>query len=326
MRKLTYAKAINEAQHIAMRKNNDVFQIGVGINTPWYVGQTMNGLLDAFGEKRMIDTPVSENGTTGIAIGAALTGLKPILTFPRMDFMYYAMDQICNHAATYNYMFGGNSPVPLVIRAIINRKGEQAAQHSQALHGLFMHIPGLKVVMPSNPYDAKGMLLASIEDNNPVIYIDDRELYSSEGDVPEGYYIVPLDKAKIELPGNDITIVSSSYTLETVRKAIEMTKQKNISVELIDLRSIKPIDKKTILNSLKKTGRIVVVDGGWVTGGVASEIVSIVSSEGFEYLKAAPVKIALPDIPAPASYVLENEYYPDENKIFQVIKEIVNKE
>ena len=170
MRKIKYAKAINEAQHILMQRNKNIFQIGVGINTPWYVGQTMNGLLDIYGEDRMIDTPVSENGITGVAIGAALVGLKPVLTFPRMDFMYYAMDQICNHAASMNYTLGGNLPVPLVIRAIINRKGEQAAQHSQAIQGLFMHIPGLKVVMPSNAYDAKGMFIAAVEDNNPVIY------------------------------------------------------------------------------------------------------------------------------------------------------------
>ncbi len=319
MRKIKYSAAINEAQHIIMQKDQTVFQIGVGINTPWYVGQTMNGLLDAFGEERMIDTPVSENGTTGVAIGAALAGMRPILTFPRMDFMYYAMDQICNHAASLNYSLGGNSPVPLVIRGIINRKGEQSAQHSQAIHALFMHIPGLKVVMPSNAYDAKGMMIAAVEDNNPVIYIEDRELYATECDVPEGYYKVSLDKANVEIEGSDITIVSSSQMLHLSKIAAEVLKEKNINVEVIDLRSIKPIDSETILKSVKKTGRLVVVDGGWITGGLASEIITIVVTQGMEWLKSSPARIALPDLPAPASYVLENAYYPDSNLIVKTV-------
>lgn len=322
MRKLKYSEAINEAQYILMQKDQSVFQIGVGINTPWYVGQTMNGLLETFGEHRMIDTPVSENGTTGVAIGAALAGLRPILTFPRMDFMYYAMDQICNHAATLNYSLGGNSPIPLVIRAIINRKGEQAAQHSQAIQGLFMHIPGLKVVMPSDAYDAKGMLIAAVEDNNPVIYIDDRELYSTECEVPEGYYQVSLEKANVAMEGDDITIVSSSYMLHQSKLAAESLKEKNIKAEVIDLRSIKPIDSETIINSIKKTGRLLVVDGGWITGGIASEIIALVATQGMKWLKSSPHRIALPDIPAPASYVLENVYYPDSTIIFNTVLSI----
>ena len=317
MKKIKYSAAINQAQHLVMDKYESVIQIGVGINTPWYVGQTMNGLLNRYGEERMIDTPVSENATTGIAIGAALSVYRPILTFPRMDFMYYAMDQICNHAASLNYSLGGNSPVPLVIRAIINRKGEQAAQHSQAIHALFMHIPGLKVVMPSNAYDAKGMLIAAVEDNNPVIYIEDRELYEFESEVPEDYYTVSLDKANVELEGNDLTIVSSSYMMHQCRIAVKALAEKKISVDLIDLRSIKPIDSETILNSIRKTGKLLVVDGGWLTGGVAAEIISIVVTQGMQYLKSNPVRITLPDLPAPASFVLENAYYPDNTKIFQ---------
>lgn len=319
MRQIKYASAINEAQHILMQKDNTVFQIGVGINTPWYVGQTMNGLLDKFSDQRMIDPPVSENGVTGVAIGAAISGFKPILTFPRMDFMYYAMDQICNHAATLNYSLGGNSPVPIVIRAIINRKGEQAAQHSQSLHGLFLHIPGLKVVMPSNAYDAKGMLISAVEDNNPVIYIEDRELYSTECDVPDGYYTVSLDKAKVEIEGNDLTIVSTSYMLNESIKAAIFLKEKNLNIEVIDLRSVKPLDTETILNSIKKTGHLMVVDGGWITGGLASEIVSVISTKGFKWLKTEPIILALPDIPAPASYILENNYYPDCSLIINTI-------
>jgi pyruvate/2-oxoglutarate/acetoin dehydrogenase E1 component len=315
MRKIKYSAAINEAFHIAMEKDKRVFQIGVGINTPWYVGQTMNGLLDRFGEERMIDPPVSENGTTGVAIGAALAGFKPILTFARMDFMYYAFDQIINHAASFNYSLGGNSPVPLVIRAIINRKGEQAANHSQSLHGLLLHIPGLKIVMPSNAYDAKGMLLAALEENNPIIYIDDRELYNEEGEVPEGYYTVPIGTSQIIMEGNDLTMISSSFLLTQCKIAAQKLKEHNIDVELIDLRSIKPLDSETIINSVKKTGRLVVVDGGWNAGGVASEVISIVATHDINYLKSQAHKIALPDLPAPASFILENSYYPSVEKI-----------
>jgi len=323
MRKIRYAAAINEAFHLAMERDPRVFQIGVGINTPWYVGNTMTGLLDKFGEERMIDPPVSENGVAGVAIGAALAGKKPILTFARMDFMYYAFDQIINHAASLNYALGGNSPVPIVIRAIINRKGEQAAQHSQALHGLLMHIPGLKIVMPSSPYDAKGMLLAALEDNNPVIYIDDRELYSHEGEVPEGHFLVPMDKASVIHPGNSVTLVSSSVTLHTAEEAVFELENRNISCELIDLRCIKPLDTDTIIQSVRKTGRLVVVDGGWATGGVASEIISQVTIKAGDAFRKYPVKVTLPDLPAPASFRLENAYYPDKQQIVQVCERLL---
>ena len=325
MRRIKYSKAINEAQHQAMQKDTSVFHIGVGIDTPWYVGQTMKGLLDTYGIERFIDPPVSENGITGLAIGAAAAGMRPIITFPRMDFMYYAMDQICNHAAVLNYSLGGNFPLPLTIRAIINRKGEQAAQHSQALQGLFMHIPGLKIVMPSDAYEAKGMLTAAIEDNNPVIYIDDKELYNEECEVPEAYYAVPLNTAKILIEGKDITMVSSSYMLSQSKKAVEELKKKKLSVELIDLRSVKPIDSVTIINSVKKTGRLIVVDGGWATGGVASEVIAIITTNALKYLKSSPVRLALPDLPAPATYVLENAYYPDVNKIISVVEQYLIK-
>ena len=311
MRKLKYFQAINEALFQIMRNDEKVFQIGIGLNTPWYMGQTMEGLLSAFGEDRIIDTPVSENGITGVAIGAAITGMRPILTFPRMDFMYYAMDQICNHAALMNYTFGGKQPVPLTIRAIINRGGEQAAQHSQALQSLFLHIPGLKVVMPSNAYDAKGLLIEAVLDNNPVIYIEDRWLYDSDDKVPEEPYTVALGKARVVKEGSDITLVSSSYMMIESEIAVRELKDEDISVELIDLRSIKPIDKSIIISSISKTGHLVIADGTWKTGGIASEICSIVASEGFEHLRSAIKTITLPDLPAPASKVLEDNYYPN---------------
>jgi len=321
MRTIKYMQAINEAFYQAMRYDHNVFQIGVGINSPWYVGQTTRGLIDAFGEDRMYDTPVSENGGMGIAIGAAITGKRPIITFPRMDFMYYAMDQICNHAAILNYTFGGCITIPLTIRAIINRGGEQGAQHSQAIQAIFAHIPGIRVVMPANAYDAKGMLIAAIEENSPVLYIDDRWLYDSACDVPDRYYTVPLTGAKVVQEGTDVTLVASSYMVAESKKAIKTLKLKRVSVELIDLRSIKPIDEETILSSLKKTGRLVVADGGWKTCGVAAEVIAIAAGDGYRYLKSPVERVTLPDIPAAASPSLEQCYYPTaEDIVFAVLR------
>jgi pyruvate dehydrogenase E1 component beta subunit len=315
MRSIKYFQAINEGLREAMARSTDVFQIGVGINTPWYVGQTMVGLLDAYGEERMIDTPVSENGVMGVAVGAALTGKRPIVTFPRMDFMYYAMDQICNHAAVLSYSFGGRISLPVTIRGIINRGGEQGAQHSQALQAVFAHIPGIRVVMPADAFDAKGMLIAAVEQNSPVLYIDDRWLYDFADEVPEGYYTSPLSGAKILNQGTDITIVATSYMVVEARKAVDVLAQDGISAELIDVRCIKPIDSETILRSVSRTGKIVIADGGWKTCGVAAEIAAIVACEGFSYIKAPISRVTLPDIHAPASRELERCYYPSSTDI-----------
>ena len=313
---------INETLHQVMDGDERVFLIGQGVTSPWYVGGTTEGLIDRFGAERIIDTPVSENGVTGIAVGAALGGLRPIIVYPRMDFMYYAMDQIANHAANWHYMFGGQLSVPLTIWAIINRGGEQAAQHSQALQAIFMHIPGLKVVMPSTPYDAKGLLIASIADDNPVVYIDDRWLYDHTGEVPEEQYSVPLGKGVVRRKGKDVTLVSMSYMVSQAMEAAESLEQEDISLEVIDLRSLKPLDEDMLLSSVKKTGRLVIVDAGWKTGGAAAEISAVVSERGFHYLKAPIMRVSLPDTPAPASSALEEAYYPGEKDIISVIKKL----
>ena len=201
-RKLSYSLAINEALHQMMAADDTVFLIGQGVNSPWYVGNTAQGLLDRFGRERIIDTPVSENAMTGAAVGAALAGMKPVTVHPRMDFMFYAFDPIINEAANWYYMNGGAASVPVVIWGIINRGGEQAAQHSQALHAIFSHVPGLKVVMPSTAYDAKGLMIAAIQDPNPVVFIDDRWLYGEEGDVPETVYTVEIGKGVLRRAGD----------------------------------------------------------------------------------------------------------------------------
>jgi pyruvate dehydrogenase E1 component beta subunit len=307
-----------------MEKDPRVFLIGQGVTSPWYVGTTTHGLIDRFGPERVIDTPVSENGVTGVAVGAALCGMRPVLVHPRMDFMYYAMDQIANHAANWHYMFGGQLSVPLTIWGIINRGGEQAAQHSQALQAMFAHIPGLKVVMPSNPYDAKGLLVASIADDNPVVYIDDRWLYDCEGEVPEGLYSVPVGKGILRREGKDVTVVATSYMVSEATEAAETLSREGTDVEVIDLRSLKPLDEDLLFNSVKKTGRLVIADGGWKTCGVGAEIAArVAENDIFKKLKAPIVRVSLPDTPAPASSALEQAYYRKAEDLVRAIRKIL---
>jgi len=324
VRKLPFCLAMNEAFHQLFSRDESIILIGQGVKSPWYVGNTAKGLLDAFGPERIIDTPVSENAVTGAAVGASIAGVRSIVVHPRMDFMLYAMDPIINQAANWHYMNGGKSSCPVVIWGIINRGGEQAAQHSQALHATFAHIPGLKVVMPSTAYDAKGLMIAAIRDDNPVVYVDDRWLHYNEGEVPEDLYEVPIGKAAIRKEGGDITLVSASYMMQHAVEAVDELATLGIDVELIDLRTIKPLDKALILESVKKTGRLAVADGGWKSFGVAAEIAAIVFEEGFEFMKAPVVRIALPDVPAPASRTLEKAYYPTASDIVNAIRNIIS--
>lgn len=312
--------------HQIIAREPRAFLIGQGVTSPWYVGSTTVDLLTRFGPKRIIDTPTSENGITGVALGAALAGMHPILCFPRMDFMYYAMDQIANHIANWHYMFGGQLSAPITLWAIINRGGEQAAQHSQATQAIFMHIPGLKVVMPSTPYDAKGLLVASIKEENPVVYIDDRWLYQLVGEVPEELYSVPIGKGVVRRKGKDVTVVGTSYMVYEAIKASESLESEGIGAEVIDLRSLKPLDENLLFNSVRKTGRLVVVDGGWRTSGVAAEISArVAENDAFKSLKAPIIRVTLPDTPAPASSVLEKIYYPGAEKIMAAVREVLEK-
>ena len=320
---LQYSLAINEALHQMMANDKSVFLIGQGVKSPWYVGNTTRGLLKRFGTGRVIDTPVSENAVTGAAVGAAIAGMRPVVVHPRIDFMMYALDPIINEAANYHYMFGGKSSVPVVIWGIVNRGGEQAAQHSQALHALFAHIPGLKVVMPSTPYDAKGLMISAIKDNNPVVYIDDRWLYAIKGKVPQDIYSVPIGRAIVRKKGKDVTLVAISYMVIKSMEAAQNLQKDGIDVEVIDLLTIKPLDSELLLKSVKKTGRVIIADGGWKTCGVAAEVSAIISEKGFKYLKAPIKRVTLPDTPAPASSNLEKEYYPTNKDIILVIKEVM---
>lgn len=322
-RQLSYSLAINEALHQAMAHDTAVFLIGQGVKSPWYVGNTCNGLLQRFGEGRVIDTPVSENAMTGAAVGASLVGMKPIVVHPRMDFMFYAFDPIINQAANWHYMFGGKSNVPVLFWGIINRGGEQAAQHSQALQGIFAHVPGLKVVMPASPYDAKGLMLSAINDPNPVVYIDDRWLYSLQEHVPTEPYWIPLGKGIVRREGTDVTIVAISYMVKEALTAAEKLAREGISAEVIDPRTLTPLDEDLILQSVKKTGRLIVAEAAWKTGGFSGEIAARMADVAFTYLKSPIVRVCLPDTPAPMCKNLEKAYYIGVENIVQTTYTIV---
>jgi acetoin:2,6-dichlorophenolindophenol oxidoreductase subunit beta len=321
-RKLSYSLAINEALHQMMELDSSVFLVGQGVKSPWYVGNTAQGLLERFGEDRVIDTPVSENCITGAAVGAAIAGMKAVVVHPRMDFMFFAMDPIINQAANWHYMNGGRASVPVVFWSIINRGGEQAAQHSQAIHGLFANIPGLKVIMPATAYDAKGLMIAAIQDLNPVVFVDERLLYRREDTVPEDIYTVEIGKGVIRKEGKDVTIIAVSLMVHEAMKAAENLAHERLDVEVIDLRTVKPLDQEMILNSVRKTGRLVVADVGWKSFGVSAEIAALVVENAFDTLKAPVVRVALPDCPAPANRNLEEAYYPMVEDIAQAVRKI----
>jgi pyruvate dehydrogenase E1 component beta subunit len=321
VRTLTYAEAIREGHAQLLRTDPRVFVIGQGLWSPWYAGTSLKDLDKEFGKDRIVDSPISENAVTGAAIGAAILGMRPIVFHPRMDFMLLAVDPIVNQAANWSYVFSGKIGVPVVVRATINRGGEQGAQHSQALHAMFMHIPGLKVVMPATPHDAKGLLMAAVNDGNPVLYIDERWLYDDQGDVPEDCYEVEIGKAAIRRTGSDVTIVGISYMAREAVSAGETLAKEGIDAEVIDLRSLKPWDKDTVLESVRKTGRLVVADSGWHTCGASAEIAATISAEGFGHLKAPILRVTLPDAPAPVSQ--EEAYYKNSSDIVGAVRSLV---
>jgi pyruvate dehydrogenase E1 component beta subunit len=318
-RSLTFALAINEALHQAMEADPSVVVIGQGVKSPWYVGATCRGLVERFGETRVFDTPVSENAVTGAAVGAALAGLRPVVVHPRMDFMLYAFDPIVNQAANWHYMSGGVASVPVVFWGVVNRGGEQAAQHSQALHSMFAHVPGLKVVAPGTPADAKGLMLSAIADDNPVVFIDERRLYGLEGPVPCEAYQVPIGQGSITREGTDITVVAFSQMVPFALDAAATLAARGVSCEVVDLRSLKPLDMPLVQGSVRKTGRAVVCDIGWRTGGIGGEISAQIAESCWHHLKAPVRRVALPDTPAPAARTQEDWYYLSPQRIVEEI-------
>jgi len=324
MREIKYSKAILEATDQCMASDPSVFIIGLGVPDPGGIFGTTLGLQEKYGEDRVMDMPLSENCMTGVVTGTALNGFRPILTHQRVEFSLLSMDQIVNQAAKWYYMNAGQQHVPVVIRMIIGRGWGQGSQHAQSLESWFGHIPGLKVVMPANPYDAKGLLISAVEDDNPVIFLEHRWLHNLVDKVPEKKYTIPIGEARIAKKGKDLTIVAHSYmVLEALRCANILTEH-NISVEVVDLRSIRPLDSKTILNSVSKTKRLVVADNGWIHFGVSSEIISLVTENIFDQLVCQPVRIGVNDSPSPSTRALANHSYPRAFNLVKKISEIMN--
>ena len=322
-RKLSYVDAIREAIELALTGDERVFVMGQGVDDPVGMFGITSGLHKKYGEDRVFDTPLSENALTGVATGAALTGMRPVYMHNRPDFLLLALDQIVNHASKWSYMFGGCIHVPIVIWAAVGRGWGGGAQHTQTLQGLFMHVPGLRLVMPSRPYDAKGLLITSIADNNPVIIIEHRWLFKQTGYVPEGLYSIPFGRGVVRRQGKDITIVAVSYMVIEALSAAQELQAQGIDVEVIDPRTLKPLDEEIILNSVKKTGRLIVADTGWKTGGAGVEIAALVAEKGFDYLKTPVRRLASPDVPTPASYALEAKFYPGKADIISQCKAIL---
>jgi pyruvate/2-oxoglutarate/acetoin dehydrogenase E1 component len=320
-KKVTFVEAINDALHIAMSVDPDMITYGLGINDPKRIFGTTSGLCEAFGNKRVFDMPTSENAMTGVSIGAALGEVRSVVTHQRLDFFLLAMDQLVNSAAKWNYTYGIS--VPITIRLIIGRGWGQGPTHSQNLQAWFGHIPGLKVVMPTTPYDAKGLLLGSIFDPNPVVFLEHRWLHNAVGDVPEGDFRLEIGKAKKITDGKDITIVSMSYLTVEARKAVTLLRKANVNCELIDLISIKPIDWELIKSSVKKTGNLLVLDTGHETGSIAGEIIAKIAIECFQHLKASPMRLAMPDIPEPSSFGLTKDLFIRYDKIVKEVLKMI---
>jgi pyruvate dehydrogenase E1 component beta subunit len=318
-RHITYREAILEAQDIALESFSNAYIMGLGVPDPKGIFGTTLGLQSKYGHDRVFDIPLSENALTGVAIGSAVTGQRPILIHQRVDFSLVSIDQIVNQAAKWHYMFNGKMAVPLVIRMIIGRGWGQGPQHSQSLHSWFAHVPGLKVVMPVTPYDAKGMLLSAVEDNNPVLILEHRWLHGLKDEVPLESYKVSLDKSRIIARGNDITIVGISYATIECIEAAKILEKNGVKVEVIDLRSIRPLDKDTLLASVSKTRRLLVVDHSEAICGIAGEIIATVAENMSHSLRSKPVRLTLPDHPVPTSHYLAEHYYPTSDNIIQAV-------
>jgi pyruvate dehydrogenase E1 component beta subunit len=319
MSSVSYADAIRHGFEYAMERDPKCFAIGQGLWSPWYVGNSMRDLDKRFGKERVIDTPVSELATTGAAVGAALNGYHPIVVHPRMDFMILAADQIVNQAAKWRHMLGGKVSPTIAIRGIVNRGGEQGAQHSQALHSWYAHVPGLRVLMPATAADARDMLIAAAQSPDPVMYIDDRWCYElAEELAPAADVDVAAIRPVVRREGGDVTIAAASYSVTLALKAAELLAGDGIEAEVVDIRQVNPLDPALVLESAARTGRFVAVDGGWSTCGLAAELLALVA-EGVapSRLKAPLARVTLPAAPAPTSKPLEAAYYPTAETVRQ---------
>ena len=309
---LTFAQAIREATEQAMAQDPSVFVLGQGVDDPIGFYGTTLGLPQTFGADRCFDTPLSEDAVTGMAIGAALAGMRPINTHQRMDFLLLCMNQLVNIAAKGCYMFGGALSVPMVVRGVVGRSWGQGPQHSQAFHAYFMHVPGLKVVAPTTPHDAKGCMMAAIRDNNPVLMMEHRMLFGIQGEVPEAPYETPFGQARVVREGSDVTVVAISHmVLEAMRAAEQLQARVDVSAEVIDPVSLAPLDRETIMASVEKTGRLLVVDNGWTSCGASAEIVAQISERWSQGRAVRVRRLGFAPVPCPTTKPLETDFYPN---------------
>lgn len=320
VREITLAQAIREALAEEMRRDPRVFVIGEDVAEAGTPFKVLSGLVEEFGKERVIDSPISEPGITGLGVGAAMTGMRPVVDIMFGDFIGLAMDQIANQAAKVHYMSGGKLQVPLVIRTTLGATRRSAAQHSQSLHAWVSHVPGLKVVLPSTPYDAKGLLKTAIRDENPVVFFEDKMMYQLKGPVPEGDYTIPFGEADIKRAGTDITLVATSSMVQVALAAAEQLESLGISAEVIDPRTTYPLDKDTLIESAKKTSRAIVIDEGYERYGVTAEIASIIADGAFYYLDAPVKRMGAMDVPVPFSPALEDLTVPTPTTVTELAK------
>mgnify|MGYP001091978256 CR=1 FL=1 len=325
MRELTYREALREALREELRRDESVFLLGEDIAEYGSAYKVTQGLVDEFGHDRVRNTPLAESAVAGAALGAALVRMRPVAEIMYIDFSLLALDQIFNQIAKFRYMTGGGVKIPLVIRTQGGGGRSAGLHHSQSLEALYAHIPGLIVVMPSTPYDAKGLLKSSIRDDNPVIFIEHKGLYAQSGMVPEEEYLVPLGKAEVKRQGKDITAIAYSNSLILTLKAAEALEKEGISLEVVDPRTLRPLDKDTVLNSVEKTGRVMIIHEACKTGGFGAEIAAIVAEEAFDYLDAPIKRVAALDSPIPFNPKLEDYVLPNENDIIRGALELMGK-
>ncbi len=324
-RQLTYGEAVREALAEEMRRDPRVFLIGEDVAEAGHPFKVLTGLVEEFGKDRVIDTPISEPGYAGIGVGAAMTGMRPVVDVMFGDFITLAMDQIVNQAAKVHYMSGGKLKVPIVFRTTLGAGRRSAAQHSQSLHAWVSHIPGLKVALPSTPYEAKGLMKTAIRDDSPVVIFEDKMMYRVKGPVPAEEYLVPFGVADVKRAGTDITIVATSSMVQVALDAATMLEEIGISAEVIDPRTTFPLDKQTLIDSAKKTSRVIVVDEGYERYGVTAEMASVIAEGAFYHLDAPVKRIGAMDVPVPFSPVLEDLTVPSEKTVFEMAKKVCGK-
>ena len=325
MKTIQFRQAIAEAMSEEMRRDESIYLMGEEVAEYNGAYKASKGMLDEFGAKRVIDTPISEAGFSGVGVGSTMTGNRPIIEYMTFNFALVGIDQIINNAAKIRQMSGGQFPCPIVFRGPTGSAGQLAATHSQAFESWYANCPGLKVIVPSNPYDAKGLLKSAIRDDDPVIFMESEQMYGDKGEIPEGEYTLPIGVADVKRSGKDVTLVSFGKILKEALKAAEILAEENIDCEVIDLRTIRPLDYQTIFESVKKTNRLVILEESWPFGNISTEITYQVQSEIFDYLDAPVEKINTADTPAPYSPVLLKEWLPNADDVVKSIKKVLYK-